>query len=203
MIGKGYVSFLVKGIWSRSVTIKSKEKGVPEYSFYPWFMSDENGLQTVRYQFDGEDSLKMTNAFFASVVDQLIPVQVNRFGISNTIFWFAQTPELMRILESAAQVSETDDTYTAEKREASPDIQLFPTISKGPVTVTAKIFREQNLEIAVLSSSGEVLKVVNKPRLTSGEHNVELDFTELKRGLYFVRIKSTPGLTTMHRVFKE
>lgn len=204
VIGKGYLSFSVKGFWSQSVSLDGNEKkGVPRFAFYPWFMSDEHGIQTVRYRLDGEDSLKMTNAFFTSVIDQLIPVEVNHFGTSKTVFWFAQSPDLMRILESVASVSESDKFYAPEKAEDSPEIKIFPTITTGKVTIAAQIVREQNMEITVLTSSGEVIRRVNKQKLAIGSHSFDLELSELKEGLHFIRIKSTPGVITMHRIIKE
>jgi hypothetical protein len=201
----GYVSFSVETTKSVSVTVDNKRPGVKEYPFYPWFLSNEEGRQNVRYRFNNEDSLKMTNAFFLSVIDQLIPIQVARPGFKKVIFWYSQTPELMNILESAAMVSNNSKrTDDSDRKRNTIDIQIFPTITTGVVQIVARVHKEQNLEISVLNSSGEIILVpIDNQDLKEGEHNFSMDLSNFGNGLYFIRIKSNPGFITIHRLFKE
>jgi hypothetical protein len=206
--GKGYVSFSVLKTISTSVSVDDKQKpGVKEFEFYPWFLSDEAGFQGVRYRFDNEPALKMTQSFFYDVIDQLIPIQVNRPGFKKVIFWFSQTPELMNILESAAMISKNTeilDDVNIDRTNRTIQIEIFPTITKGEVQVIANVLMKQTLEIALLNSGGEILQIpINQQVLNKGDHHFTMDLSTLKRGLYFVRIKSDPGLTTIHRLFKE
>ncbi len=206
--GKGYVSFSIVKTISTSVSVDDKQKtGVKEFEFYPWFLSDEAGFQGVQYKFENEPALKMTKSFFYDAIDRLIPIQVNRPGFRKVIFWFSQTPELMNILESAAMISENTkilDDENADKRNKTIEIEIFPTITKGEVQVIANVLKEQKLEIALLNSAGEILQIpINQHVLTKGDHHFTMDLSTLRKGLYFVRIKSDPGLTTIHRLFKE
>jgi hypothetical protein len=206
VIGKGYVSFSVEKNKSVSVSVDDVERtGVNQYIFYPWFLSDEDGSQSVRYRFDNEDALKMTNSFFFSVIDQLIPIQVTRAGFQKVIFWYSQTPELMSILESSAMISDNSARMEdAHEKRKTIEIQIFPTITKGSVQIIAKVLKEQDLEISVLNSSGGVMLVpVNNQTFKEGQHNFSTDLSNFNNGLYFVRIKSNPGLVTIHRLFKE
>ena len=83
-------------------------------------------------------------------------------------------------------------------------IEIFPTITKGEVQVIANVVKKQKLEIAVLNSAGEILQIlINEQVLNKGDHHFTLDLSTLREGLYFVQIKSDPGLTTIHRLFKE
>lgn len=206
--GRGYVSFSVLKTISTSVSVDDKQKtGVKEFEFYPWFLSDEAGFQGVRYRFDNEPALKMTQSFFYDVIDQLIPIQVNRPGFRKVIFWFSQTPELMNILESAARISENieiPDDANADKTNRTIQIEIFPTITKGEVQVIANVLKKQKLEIVLLNSAGEILQIpINQQVLNKGDHHFTMDLSTLRKGLYFVLIKSDPGLTTIHRLFKE
>jgi hypothetical protein len=207
--GRGYVSFLVpkEKNWT-SVSVDDRQRAdVKEYEFYPWFMSGDDGRQGVRYRFGNEPAAKMTESFFDDVVDELVPIQVDRPGFKKVIFWYSQTPELMNILESAAMVSRNDeapgeaDTDIANK---TIQVEIFPTITKGEVNVITTVLKKQKLEIALLNSSGDVLQIaVDKPVLNTGDHQFTMDLSSFRQGLYFVRIKSEPGLITIHRVFKE
>jgi|GEM_PF-6018986 len=206
--GKGYVSFSIEKTISTSVSVDDKQKsGVKEFEFYPWFLSDEDGFQGVQYRFENEPALKMTKSFFYDAIDQLIPIQVNRPGFTKVTFWFSQTPELMDILESAAMISENikiPDDETADKRNRTIEIEIFPTITRGEVQVIANVLEEQKLEIALLNSAGEILQIpIHQQVLNKGDHRFTMDLSTLGKGLYFVRIKSEPGLTTIHRLFKE
>jgi hypothetical protein len=206
--GKGYVSFSVLKTISTSVSVDDKQwTGVKEYKFYPWFLSDEAGFQGVRYRFENEPALKMTESFFYDVVDQLIPIQVNRPGFKKVIFWFSQTPELINILESAALISKNTEIpgdANADKTNSTIQIEIFPTITKGAVQVIANVQKKQKLEIALLNPSGEILQIpINEQVLDKGDHNFTMDLSTFTKGLYFVRIKSDPGLTTIHRLFKD
>lgn len=206
--GAGYVSFSVKRTISTSVSVDDKQRpGIREYEFYPWFMTDELGHQQVRYRFAGEPALKMTDSFFSSVIDLLIPIEVDRPGFKKVIFWFSQTPELMSILESAAMVSkgaEISDDLNTDQTKRSIRIEIFPTITKGDVRVVVSVLKKQKLEISLLNSSGEVLQIpVKYEALGEGNHNFSMDLSTFRKGLYFVRIKSDPGVITIHRLFKE
>jgi hypothetical protein len=207
--GKGYVSFLVPKMknWT-SVSVDDRQRAdVKEYEFYPWFMSGEDGRQGVRYRFEKEPAAKMTQSFFDDVVDELVPIQVDRPGFRKVIFWFSQTPALMDILETAAMVSENDeapgeaDTDVADK---TIQVEIFPTITKGEVNVVASVLKKQKLEIALLNSSGDVVQIaVDKDVVDKGDHQFTMDLSSFRQGLFFVRIKSEPGMTTIHRVFRE
>jgi hypothetical protein len=181
--------------------------GVKEYEFYPWFMTDEAGYQGFRYRFRDEPALKTTSSFFLNAIDELIPIQIDRPGFEKVTFWFSQTPELMSILESAAMISrnhQTDDGPNSDKSTPTIEIEIFPTITKGQVQVIANVLKKQRLEISLLNSSGEVLQVpANNQVLEKGDHNFSMDLSTFRKGLYFVRIKSDPGLITIHRLFKE
>jgi hypothetical protein len=208
--GQGYVRV---GAWmdkkmglAEGVSIKEEQKpGVKAYGFYPWFLSDSVGHQTVKYRFDNEPALKMTNEFFSSAMDELIPVQVKRPGFKKVIFWFSSTPELLSLLETAAHmdVYTTVDKKSADQKPENIDITLYPTVTTGDVRVKAVVSKPQNLEVSVLNSSGEVVSKVAYQALREGEHSFSMDLSRFTRGLYFVKIKSEPGLITMHRLFKE
>lgn len=214
--GKGYVRFSVPKAGAKApfstidirLLIGPIRAGVKEYGFYPWFLTDENGCQGPRYQFGGrEPEGKMTNSFFLNAIDELIPVQIDRSGFPTVIFWFSQTPELMNILESAAMISKRaellEDSGSHERRRTI-EIEIFPTITKGEVQVIVNVLKKQKLEVTLLNSSGEVLQVpVTNRLLDEGHHNFSMDLSALRKGLYFVRIQSSPGLTTIHRLFKE
>lgn len=212
--GKGYLRLLVpKGaaeapIFDSRVLIGPTRAGAKEYAFYPWFLTNDNGLQGSRYQFGGrEPAGKMTNSFFLNAIDQLIPIQVKRPGFEIAIFWFSQTPELMNILESAAMISKNTEIQNSPKTDRTNrtiQIEIFPTITKGDIQVVAKVLKKQKLEIAVLNSSGEVLQIpVNNQVLAEGDHKLAIDLSTFRKGLYFIRLKSDPGLITIHRLFKE
>lgn len=212
--GKGYVRFSVPKasaeapFFDTRVLIGPTRAGIKEYDFYPWFLTDENGLQGSRYQFGGrEPAGKMTNSFFLNAIDELIPIQIDRPGFKKVIFWFSQTPQLMNILESAAMISKNTeilDNPKTDRTNRTIQIEIFPTITKGDVQVIANVLKEQKLEISLLNSSGEVLQVpVNNQVLEEGDHNFSMDLSTFEKGLYFVRIKSDPGLITIHRLFKE
>jgi hypothetical protein len=212
--GKGYVRFLVPKGNAESfskidihVLVGPLRAGVKEYDFYPWFLTDENGFQGPRYQFGGrEPDGKMTNSFFWNVIDELIPIQIDRPGFKKVIFWFSQSPELMKILESAAMISKNTETLGNPKTDIANrtiQIEIFPTITKGDVQVIANVIDKQKLEIALLNSAGEVLQVPFDQVLETGNHKFSMDLSTLRKGLYFVRIKSDPGLITIHRLFKE
>jgi hypothetical protein len=212
--GKGYLRLSVSKaaaeapFFDSRVLIGPTRAGLKEYEFYPWFLTNDNGMQGSRYQFGGREAAgKMRNSFFLNAIDELIPIQIDRPGFKKVIFWFSQTPELMNILESAARISENTeipDDANADKTNRTIQIELFPTITKGDVQVVANVLKEQKLEIALLNSSGEVLQVpVNQQVLNKGDHHFTMDLSTLRKGLYFVRIKSDPGLTTIHRLFKE
>jgi hypothetical protein len=205
---RGYVSFSVLTNITTSVTVDDRQwAGVKEYEFYPWFLTDQAGHQGVKYKFDNEPALKMTNSFFYNVIDQLIPIQVTRPGFKKVIFWFSQTPELMKILESAAMVSNNAGTLpdeSADKGNRTIQIEIFPTITEDHVQVIVKVLKQQKLEISLLNSSGEVVQVpVNNKVLKEGDYNFSMDLSTFRKGLYFVRIKPDPGLITIHRLFKK
>ncbi|MEX1238242.1 MAG: T9SS type A sorting domain-containing protein [Cyclobacteriaceae bacterium] len=212
--GSGYLSFGVLRAgakWPPDVypleVSDGPRAGVKEYQFYPWFMTDEAGYQGFRYRFNNEPALKTSSKFFLNVIDELIPIQIDRPSFKKVIFWFSQTPELMDILESAAKMTErpeiTEDRSTTETR-TTVGIEIFPTITKGGVQVVANILKKQKLEIAILNSSGEILQIpVNNQLLEKGHHTFSMDLSTFRKGLYFVRIKSDPGLITIHRLFKE
>ncbi|MBT1696058.1 T9SS type A sorting domain-containing protein [Fulvivirgaceae bacterium PWU4] len=210
--GSGYVAFNVGPAITgngKSVIIDDNQKaGIREYDFYPWFLSDEVGHQTVRYRFDNEPALKMTNAFFYSAIDDLIPIQIQRDGFKKVIFWFSSTPKLLSLLESAANVDAGNSPRPykegLEQKKATINIELYPTITTGRVEVKTVVSKAQKLEISVLSSSGEVVLIpVALQSLKEGDHNFSFDLSGFNNGLYFVRIKSAPGLITIHRLFKE
>lgn len=212
--GKGYVAFRVLKTGSKHpadfypLEVDGLQRpGVKVYEFYPWFMTDEAGYQGFRYRFRDEPALKTTSSFFLSAMDELIPIEINRQGFEKVIFWFSQTPELMNILESAARISKRMDIPEDQKTTGTMNtirIEIFPTITHQDVQIVANILKKQTLEITLLNSSGEVLTIpVNNQVLKEGTHNFSMDLSNLKKGLYFVRIKSDPGLITIHRLFKE
>jgi hypothetical protein len=203
--GSGFVSFYVNATHHSTSVEDGQRKGVKEYDFYPWFLTDENGKQRVRYQFNNEPPLKMTNEFFSNTMDQLIPIKVASPDGGNVIFWFSQTDALMRILESAASVPIDSGPKENEDTSASSlEIQLYPTITKGEVNVTLKTLKKQQLEISVLNGSGEVIQVpVKNQTLDEGDHYFQMDLSRFEKGLYFVRVQSQPGITTVHRIFKN
>lgn len=200
--GHGYIALRI-GATSHSVQIEERERiGVKTYESYPWFLSDEHGKQGVRYQFDSEPDVKMTNEFFENTLDQLIPIQVNRPGFKKTIFWFRQTDELMKVLESSANV--LSDNPQPEQQVSTIKLELYPTITKGKVTANTTALEKTKFEISVLNSSGEVLDIpVKNQTLEPGDHNFEFDLSAYENGLYFIRVKSHPGLVTIHRLFKK
>lgn len=210
----GYVSFALFKIGSippanvHPLEVSDGQRtGVKNYEFYPWFMTDEAGYQGFRYRLAKEPALKMTSSFFLNSIDELIPIQVNRPGFKKAIFWFSQTPELMNILESAAMIpknTDVSDHSRTDRTSETIEIEIFPTITKGEVQVITKVIEEQKLEITLLNSSGEVLQMpVSNQVLTEGDHKFTIDLSTLRKGLYFLRIKSDPGLITIHRLFKE
>jgi hypothetical protein len=212
--GKGYLRLSVPKaaadvpFFDSRVLIGPTRAGLNEYEFYPWFLTDDNGLQGSRFQFGGrEPAGKMTNSFFLNAIDELIAIQIDQPGFKKIIFWFSQTPELMNILESAARISEnTEISHDAktDKTNRAIQIEIFPTITKGEVQVIANVLKKQKLEIALLNSAGEILQIlINEQALNKGDHHFTMDLSTLRKGLYFVRIKSDPGLTTIHRLFKE
>jgi hypothetical protein len=113
----------------------------------------------------------------------------------------------MKILESAAMISNNTGTLPSEspdKGNRTIQIEIFPTITEDHVQVIAKVLKQQKLEMSLLNSSGEVVQVpVNNRVLKEGDHNFSMDLSTFRRGLYFVRIKSDPGLITIHRLFKK
>ncbi|MEX2231070.1 MAG: T9SS type A sorting domain-containing protein [Cyclobacteriaceae bacterium] len=214
--GKGYVRFSVPKASAETPFLKVDIRlligpiraGIKEYEFYPWFLTNENGLQGPRYEFGGrEPSGKMTNSFFLSAIDELIPIQIDRPGFAKVIFWFSQTPELMSILESATMISKNTemlDVPATNRTNSTIEIEIFPTITKRDVQVVTNVLKKQKLEITLLNSSGDVLQVpVNNHVLEKGDHSFSIDLSTFEKGLYFVRIKSDPGLITIHRLFKE
>ena len=212
--GSGYVAFRIlrtdvnpPAKFSFLEASGEHRPGVKEYEFYPWFMTDEAGYQGFRYRFKNEPALKTTSSFFLNVIDELIPIQIDRPGFKKVIFWFSQTPELMNILESAARIStnaEVPDGPGTDNTNRTILIEIYPTITKGEVQVNAKVLKKQKLEITLLNSSGEVVQTaVNNQVLEEGDHQFSLDLSTFRKGLYFVRIKSDPGLITIHRLFKD
>lgn len=202
--GLGFLSFAVTSKHHSGQVDENQHKGFKEYDFYPWFLSDETGKQRVRYQFDNEPPLKMTNAFFTNVMDQLIPIEVRSPGGGNVIFWFSQSDALMQILESAANLTTSPSVNTQnEPKTNSLEIELYPTITTGVVDVNLNALKKQDVEISVLNGSGEVLKVYKNENLKEGGHSLKMDLSEFQKGLYFVRVHSQPGITTIHRIFKN
>lgn len=212
--GKGYLAFRILRTGAKALRNFSPlelsdgpRPGIKEYEFYPWFMTDEAGYQGFLYRFANEPALKMTNSFFLSAIDELIPIQIDRPGFEKVIFWFSQTPQLMNILEAAAMVSkgpQNSHDINTDQTKRTIQIEIFPTITKGHVQVVVNVLKKQKLEISLLNSSGEVLQVpVNNQTLQEGDYDFLLDLSTFRKGLYFIRIKSAPGVTTVHRLFKE
>lgn len=174
---------------------------------YPWFMTDQAGYQGLQYRFREEPALKNTSTFFLNTVDELIPIEINRPGFEKIIFWFSQTPELMNILESAARTSkltEIGEDRATDKTTATIQLEIFATITRGDVHVIVDVIKKQKLEISLLNSSGEILQIpVDNLVLEKGDHPFSMDLSPFSNGLYFIRIKSDPGVTTIHRLFKQ
>lgn len=213
VVGSGYLKFEVrkenypKGYGSTSVTVdRYKQSSITEYTFYPWFLTDLNGKQSVRYSFDNEAELKMTDDFFLSTLDQLIPIQVSLKGFYPVIFWFSSSPELIKILESESKASEKtiSENKSYEKSSLSMEIEVFPTLLKTEVNIHANFRVKQPFEVLLLNPSGEIIQTIVKNQImVAGEHNFSMDVSTLQSGLYFIRVQSENGRITFHRVFKE
>jgi hypothetical protein len=125
--GHGYITFSISVNGSRAVSLsENQHDGVKIYESYPWFLSDETGYQGVRYRFDNEPELKMTNEFFENTLDQLIPIQINRPGFTKVIFWYQQTDELMKVLESSANIL-PEQGQQRKEQVSTIKLELYPT----------------------------------------------------------------------------
>ena len=83
-------------------------------------------------------------------------------------------------------------------------VELYPTLTTGKTELKAVVHSALTLDVTVIDFNDEVkLTPVTHQSLTEGSHQFPIDLSALPSGLYFVQIKSEPGVMTVHRVFKD
>ena len=77
---------------------------------------------------------------------------------------------------------------------------IYPNPSKGIVTIDLKAINHKNATIALYNVLG---KEVKKVALKSNESNYQLDFSDFKDGVYFVKVKSESGENTQRLILRK
>jgi hypothetical protein len=94
-----------------------------------------------------------------------------------------------------------DPTGINENKKDAIQFALYPNPASEKCTVALNLEGNSNLEIAVLNYLGQVVKQ-NSYKAQYGANEMEVDLSNLKRGIYFVNVKNG-GLTTTKKLVIE
>lgn len=110
-------------------------------------------------------------------------------------------------VDTANDVSETDETNNAGLLSSSADIQvcainsikkydadkymsLYPVPATNDLFVKLVLENEQDANIEIYDISGKLIQIVSKEKLASGNHLIKTDVSSMENGIYFVKIKT-------------
>lgn len=74
--------------------------------------------------------------------------------------------------------------------DAVTDFEIFPNPVSNIASVTFKLEKEQAVSIYILDVTGREVKNIQAKYFQAGDYEIAIDFTELKAGIYFCKIKS-------------
>lgn len=74
-------------------------------------------------------------------------------------------------------------------------INIYPNPAKDNTNISISLSEAQNVSIQLYNMLGEVVYTANQGQLSSGEHTVQLNVSDLNNGVYFVKVMA--GSTTI------
>jgi hypothetical protein len=105
---------------------------------------------------------------------------------------YIQAAAIHRSQDSAALNTISAIPPSGSQDSAAAGLLVYPTISKGAVTITGSPASLSNAEIVVLSETGQVLLRQYNAAATT----LELNLGNMANGLYFIQIRQPAKVTT-------
>lgn len=111
---------------------------------------------------------------------------------------FMANPEIQTALDQIGFV--TDSTYvvgTEDLSLANANLQVSPNPATDFLTVELQLFQPlENVDLQLLDLTGHNVKnIFSSKNLTTGQHNFQLNTTELNNGMYLLRLQTPRGVT--------
>jgi hypothetical protein len=75
-----------------------------------------------------------------------------------------------------------------EENEAVSSVHIYPNPAQNNATVNFELVNSDEVTISVVNTIGQVIVTENLGNLSAGNHNYELNATDLSNGLYFLNI---------------
>jgi hypothetical protein len=102
-------------------------------------------------------------------------------------------PVVVNTCRDASEETETtEETIVAEELK-SFNLQVYPNPTEGMITVTLTGLQTEDSYLAVFDLLGHQVLVPGRITTSSGTKSWELDFREIAKGVYFVKLNTEAG----------
>ncbi|MFN8255576.1 MAG: T9SS type A sorting domain-containing protein [Bacteroidales bacterium] len=218
---KGWEVFITKqGMGCRSQDIFHRQR--PDVKLV--FLSDTKGLQRIKWSAPGDDKDKFEDEYFEKKIPYLVPILMRQNNFpeileEDEIFWFEPSEPLFEALPERIGIPlrkeysllQNDDISISPEQNNDcnfyeickstlrlHDCKVYPNPAKDYITLEFNSEEQFNGSISLISISGVILKQWDSPNsFSSGYNSLKLDLTDLKEGIYLLRINSSNRFKTM------
>lgn len=94
-----------------------------------------------------------------------------------------------RILKATPPVSVRDN-------QPQHRLNIYPNPAKDRFTCSFSVIKQDDIQIAIVSPEGKIIKTLFSGKIDSGDHNLTFYINDVAQGIYYLRLKTSQGVET-------